>query len=467
MTVSRRSFLKTTCYLTIGFCGLKNYVHAQSSPSSSPMATAVGYGPLIPDPNKILDLPQGFSYQVIAHKGQKLSDGFFLPAKPDGMAAFSGNEGTVVLVMNHELGVKNKGPSGPFGKGNELLTDKVKPYLYDNGHKRPMLGGTSTLVYDPKKKEVQKHFLSLTGTERNCAGGPSPWGTWITCEETDDIREGDKWAADHGYNFEVPAKADSGLITPTPLKAMGRFRHEAVAVDPRNSIVYQTEDLGDGLIYRFIPNKAQDLAAGGKLQALALKGKKPLDTRNWDGPAQAKEGEPLEVEWIDLEDVEAQKQDLRKQGQEKGAAIFARGEGMWFGKNEVFWACTNGGAIKQGQIFRYVPSPHEGTADESKAPGKLELFLESTDGEVLSFADNLTVAEWGDLYIAEDPYGARNAKLVGITPEGKCYDVGKNSYNESELAGACFSPDHKVLFVNIQSTGLTLAITGPWEDRKV
>ena len=107
----------------------------------------------------------------------------------------------------------------------------------------PCLGGTTTLVYDTRTQTLEKHFLSLIGTIRNCAGGLTPWNTWITCEETMQKAEG-TYDADHGYNFEVPASADIGLADPIPLKAMGRFNHEAVAVDPKTGIVYETEDRG-------------------------------------------------------------------------------------------------------------------------------------------------------------------------------------------------------------------------------
>ncbi len=462
MKTTRRSFCKTAGYLACGFMGLQHFCRAENMPRDP------GYGRLIPDPHRVFDLPAGFSYEIIATKGQPLSDGFFLPGQPDGMAAFPGENGEVILIMNHELGEKHSPHLGAFGTDYRLLTDEIKPQLYDAGRILPLLGGTTTLVYHPTEKRVVKHFLSLAGTERNCAGGPSPWNTWITCEETDDLRAGLLWSQDHGYAFEVPATSEMKLTPPVPLKAMGRFRREAVAVDPKTSIVYQTEDIDDGLIYRFIPNTPQQLSAGGRLQALAVQGSPGRDTRNWidtNAPTLPQQTS-FPVEWVDMADVESPLNDLRYQGRKNGAAVFARGEGMWFGDDEVYWACTNGGARQVGQIFRYRPSPFEGTPRESEQPGQLDLFLESKDDHVLAYADNLTVADWGDLFVAEDP-GVEDhaARLVGITPAGKCYHLGQNSYNESELAGACFSPDHSILFVNIQKSGLTLAITGPWDNK--
>jgi hypothetical protein len=303
-----------------------------------------------------------------------------------------------------------------------------------------------------------RHFLSLAGTVRNCAGGPSPWGSWITCEETTQ-RADEYYEKDHGYNFEVPVRDRVGLADPVPLKAMGRFNHEAVAVHPGSGIVYETEDRGDGLIYRFLPDRLGSLAAGGRLQALVVRDRGSLDTSNWELP-QVSPGEAMATTWIDIDDVESPNDELRLQGFEKGAARFARGEGMWYGREAIYFACTSGGAAKKGQVWRYVPSLHEGTAQEADTPGTLELFIEPNDGELVENCDNLTVAPWGDLVLCED--GGADDRLVGVTPEGQTYELARNAFNESEFAGAAFSPDGSTLFVNIQSPGITLAITGPW-----
>jgi secreted PhoX family phosphatase len=244
---------------------------------------------------------------------------------------------------------------------------------------------------------------------------------------------------------------------------MGRFNHEAVAVDPATGIVYQTEDRDDGCIYRFLPTTPGKLAAGGRLQALAIKGDKSADTRNWaeTGKPKLTLNTPYEVEWIDVDQVEAPRDDLRSRSQKKGAARFARGEGMWYGRNEIFFACTNGGISKTGQVFRYLPSPQEGTPEESQSPGRLFLYLEPNNTHLLQACDNLTVAPWGDLIICED--GVEHNYLRGVTPAGEIYTMGDSAYHtQSELCGACFAPHHPTLFVNLQRPGLTLAITGPW-----
>lgn len=294
---------------------------------------------------------------------------------------------------------------------------------------------------------------------RNCAGGPTPWQTWISCEETTQ-KAGDGGTKDHGYNFEVLATAASGIAEPVPLRAMGRFNHEAVAVDPASGVVYQTEDRGDGLIYRFLPSTPGELAKGGRLQALVVDGQPSLDLRNWKEQT-ARPRQAFCTRWIDLDDVEAPEDDLRFRGFEAGAARFARGEGMWYGQSTVYFACTNGGRAKKGQIWRYTPSRFEGQSAEKNEPGTLELFVEPNSGGLIDNADNLTVSPWGDLILCED--GSGRQFLVGVTPAGTIYKFARNAVSRSEFAGATFAPDGSTLFVNIQSDGLTLAITGPWK----
>lgn len=455
---SRRSFIKVSGLATLGFMGLNRWIQA------SPKLNDAGYGPLIKDPQGILNLPKGFSYKVLSKSGDRMDDGLLVPGAPDGMAAFQGANGRVIVVRNHENG-PDRFENGAFGNTNELLDKVPAGKFYDYGKKmKPSLGGTSTFVYDPGKGVIEKQFLSLAGTLRNCAGGPTPWNSWLTCEEST-VRAGayeGHAEKDHGFVFEVPATEKVGLCDPLPIKAMGRFNHEAVAVDPRTGIVYLTEDRGDSLIYRYIPTTPGKLHNGGKLQALALKGQKSFDTRNWESLTTPKMSlrQKSDVEWLDIHNVESPEDDLRQQGFNNGAACFARGEGMWYGKNEIYFACTNGGHIQNGQVFRYIPSNAEGKADEKKHPGKLELFAESRDKEILKNCDNLTVAPWGDVVLCED---ASHPFLVGITPSGEYYKLGENVGYQAEFAGGVFSPSGETFFVNIQGAGLTLAITGPWK----
>ncbi len=419
----------------------------------------IGYGDLVRDPQKIFDLPEGFSYQIISRAGQQMSDGFLVPHRCDAMATFPGPNGMTLIVRNHEVNSDADAGEGAFGREYELLSRLPTEALYDAcKNSKPALGGTTTLVFDTRTQRLEAQHLSLAGTLRNCAGGPTPWNSWISCEETVE-RAGDRLAQNHGYTFEVPASAEFKIAPPIPLKAMGRFNHEAVAVHPPTSIVYQTEDRGDGLLYRFLPHQPKRLADGGKLQALCVIDQPSLDTRNWEEQKVAV-GISLTVKWIDLEDIDAPNDDLRQHGFAQGAARFARGEGAWYGNDAIYFACTNGGRNKKGQIWRYLPSRFEDTPDEQKEPGKLELFVEPNDSNLVENADNLTVAPWGDLIVCED--GDNEQFLVGVTPEGEFYKLGKNAASHSELAGVTFSPDGTTLFVNIQHDGLTLAITGPW-----
>lgn len=460
---SRRNFIKSTSIATIGFMGLCRFVNpATARPQGS---TSFGYGPLLRDPDGILNLPKGFSYKIISEKGDKMDDGLFLPGLADGMGSFKGKKDNVIVIRNHEISPDSFEQSG-FGSNNELVGELKASQFYDFGKgELPALGGTTTFVYNEKKGTLEKQYLSLAGTVRNCAGGITPWGSWLTCEEST-IRVGaydGRTEKDHGYVFEVPATENIKLADPTPIKAMGRFNHEAVAVDPTTGIVYLTEDRGDGIFYRYIPNTPGNLHKGGELQAMVILGEPRRDTRNWKESESPEFPllEPQDVAWVDIENVESPDDDLRHQGFEKGAAVFARGEGIWYGNNELYFACTNGGKIGAGQVFRYVPSHAEGSAEESKAPGRLELFAEPNDREILKSCDNLAVAPWGDVILCEDD---KHPFLVGITPQGELYHLAENIGFESELTGGVFSPSGKTFFVNIQGPGITLAITGPWRS---
>jgi secreted PhoX family phosphatase len=453
---SRRHFLKQSMLVALGFTALRHA--AAAAPSAGSLDQ------LLSDPQRILDLPDGFSYQVFSKAGETMDDGLLVPGKHDGMGVFAGNNGRTILVRNHELETDAVNLS-PFGKKRELLNKVRLESFYDAGRgTKPGLGGTTTLVYNTREQRLERHFLSLAGTIRNCAGGITPWNTWITCEEdTSKPNAGgqddeDPMEQEHGYNFEVAAREEIHLQNAVPLKAMGRFRHEAVAVDPRSGIIYQTEDQSDGLFFRFIPNQPGKLWEGGKLQALKIKGSARADTRNFTAATFAV-GQKLKVEWVDIRNVESPDDDLRYQGFfERGAARFARGEGVWYGERELYFACTNGGTKRKGQIWKYTPSPAEGRWGEKRKAGVLELFVEPNNGNLVENCDNVTIAPWGDLIVCED--GKSPQYLVGVTPQGQTYQIGRTTL--AEFAGACFSPDGATMFVNIMDPGMTLAITGPW-----
>lgn len=447
MRFSRRSF---TASLAAGaFAALARI------PSAAGALAIDGYGPLREDPAGLLDLPRGFSYGIISQFGDRMDDGFVVGDRADGMGCFAIDRRRVALVRNHELQARHHA-DGPFPRGGPA---SLASYDRDQDG-RPLPGGTSTIVYDLATRRVEHQHLSLAGTIRNCAGGITPWGSWLSCEE-DMTRAGAGVSNDHGWVFEVPARHRT-LAEPIPLKAMGRFNHEAAAVDPRTGIVYLTEDREDGLLYRFLPERRGRLARGGRLQALGLRDRpEGGDTANKRGHAMSV-GAWKAVRWIDLDGVESPDDDLRLRGYRSGAARFARGEGIHWGEDECYFCCTSGGAKGLGQVMRYRPSPHEGRPEERDEPGMLQLFVESTDRASFNYGDNLTVAPNGHLIVCEDQYtDPVDNYLRGVAPDGSLYPVARCRI-QTELAGACFSPDGSTLFVNLYSPAKTLAIAGPW-----
>ena len=399
--INRRQFSMTA----FAFAGLAMQSRAAAGRL---MATAPGYGPLQQDPAGLIDLPPGFSYQIISQLGERMSDGYRVPDRADGMGCFRLDSGKLALVRNHELGPKHVS-SGALNVGAA-----VPDGTFDRVGDAAIPGGTTTLVVDANTLAVEKQYLSLLGTIRNCAGGITPWNSWLSCEESV-AGPADGVGQSHGWIFDVPAGAGR-LVKAEPLKAMGRFVREAAAVDPRTGIVYMTEDREDSLFYRFLPDVPGSLHRGGRLQALAFFEKNIADSRNWTAPVM-QPGSWHFADWIDLDDPESPADDLRLRGAIKGAARFARGEGIHWGDNELYFTCTSGGPAKQGQIMRYRPSHYEGTAQERSNPGRLQLFLESTEPAQYSFGDNLTVAPNGHLIVCEDQYeDTVDNHLRGVTP---------------------------------------------------
>ncbi|MGF1485566.1 MAG: alkaline phosphatase PhoX [Prochloraceae cyanobacterium] len=432
MSFSRRNFLTlagASAATVVLASPLKNlYANVKAGKTIS----SEGFGNLTRDPQGILDLPAGFQYRAFSRTGDKMSDGNLVPQDHDGMAAFRGPNNTTIVVRNHEISPNQPNPvNAPDNK------------KYD----RLCRGGTTTLIIDNKDRSLIKDYVSLAGTIRNCAGGSTPWGSWISCEEDVSTPDSQKVALKHGYNFEVPAVG--GLVDPVPLKAMGRFNHEAIAVDPVTGYVYQTEDRDDSCIYRFRPKQPGDLQAGGFLDALVIKNMPKTNTS-----INLALGDTMPVEWIQLEDVDPQRDTLRYEAQSKGAAIFKRGEGICYGNGEIYWTCTSGGKAGRGQVFRFDPIAQT-----------LQLFVESPGINVLDYPDNLTMSPFGDLMMCEDGWGEQF--LVGVNAEGQCYKFARNALNNSEFAGVCFSPDGKTMFVNIQRPGITLAVWGNWTARAI
>ena len=453
---------------------IKSIIAAAATPPLLSGAALAGSGAtsthkLRRDPDGILDLANGLEYRVVSRHGTPMSDGLVVPGAHDGMATFQGRGGRIIIICNHELD-GNYLPYSAFGKDYPTIPEDMQARVYDlGGGVTPGLGGTTTTIWNPATRKTERQFLSLAGTEINCAGGPTPWGTWLSCEESfatagETLTFRGKFVRerDHGYVFEVPASA-TGLVEPRPIKAMGRFEHEACAVDPRTGIVYMTEDQHHSLFYRFIPDVPGKLHEGGRLQALAVAGDSALPTHNWTADHEVPLRSPLDVHWIDLDNVDRADDDLREHGAEHGAAMFARGEGLCWAGDRAAFTCTIGGPARRGQVFTYTPGPDESGDGVSAGPGKLELIAEADEESLLTNADNLTMAPWGDLIVCEDTLDDSSSSIVGIRPDGSQYMIADNAYSDSEVAGVCFSPDGQTMFINIQYPGMTVAITGDWK----
>ncbi|MFG6120495.1 alkaline phosphatase PhoX [Thalassobacillus sp. B23F22_16] len=419
--MNRRDFLKVgglgTAAIALGSTGLFSLSDstALASPSASKNSFR-GYGPLVKDPGGVLDLPQGFQYRIISEEGGFMADGRPIPEKFDGMAAFPGQNNSTVLVRNHEL------------SGNTKY-----PVIGRNPYQREHTGGTTALVVDANRK-VREEYVTSSGTIRNCAGGATPWGTWLTCEET--LEEG------HGYVFEVDPSDPESNLSKTPTRDMGAFSHEATAIDPATGIVYLTEDAGPSYFYRYIPNdrspRIGSLQKGGVLQAAAM------EEMSTNHSSDLYTGQRFGIVW---KDVDPEKPTM--EAGQKGCIPFSRLEGAYF-EGGVFWFDdTSAGDNNLGRVYRYIP-----------ATNTLELFYESTESNDLEMPDNICITPWGDLWIAED--GGGTDRIIGMTPEGETYVFAENRLNGSELAGPAFSTRGDTFFVNIQTPGITFAIWGPF-----
>lgn len=418
---TRRSFLKVGAVGAAGLAAWNSGV-LQSTPAFSqgaPIDPAdllgpfSGYGPLVADPDAILDLPEGFSYRILAAEGDEMSDGA-RPGIPDGMEYYDMGAGQFALCMNHEIRVEvNR-------SGALLAPGTVKP------------AGCTTLILNDDLS-VADQFVSQRNTSTNCAGGKSPWGTWLTCEEF--YVPGTPETTGVGFVYDVdPFTGENGPAYP----AMGQFFHEAIEFDPTTGFVYQTEDVPDGLFYRFIPEVRDDLTAG-RLEAMAVR------------PGRGR-GARVRVEWIDVSAF-ARDPNLRLIGAAMGATPFNGCEGLTYFGGSVYFDEGEGGDAGFGRIWRYRP-----------AQNTLELFFESTDETVLRQPDNMRDQPGtGDLIYCEDSAGDSPNKLVLQDATGQVLTFAQDRTG-SEFAGASWSPDGRRLFVNIQQAGLTVAITGPFRE---
>jgi uncharacterized protein len=420
---------------------------ADAAPSKQPFS--VDYGPLQPvrdqaTGHELLMLPRGFEYISYSWRGDAMSNGNPTPAAHDGMAAFRQDD-RIAIVRNHEV-----------NSFNGRFTDPA----YDPDAS----GGTSNLLFDPDAGRWLEVLPSLSGTIRNCAGGPTPWQSWLTCEETGAINPVS--GLRHGYVLEVPT-ADQA--TGTPFKGMGRFSHEAVAVDSATGWVYETEDANPAGFFRYRSNEFGNLAAGGTLEMLAINTGtgQSYDTRR-DGTGT----EYSSTSWVTIDnpDPVTGQSSPTQQGLAKGGAIFRGLEGIWFADGVFYIVSTNGGPANEGQIFEYHP-----------ASGSMRVLFASPSGQVLDSPDNVTVSPRGGIVLCEDGSGIEF--LHGLTQDGQIFRFCQNNvvvppggfpdkpaiapgdYTGAEFAGATFEPKNgNWLFVNIQSPGITFAITGPWRQ---
>ncbi|NND75268.1 MAG: DUF839 domain-containing protein [Ilumatobacter sp.] len=417
-----------------------------------------------------LGLPDGYTYRSFGVAGDVMSDGAVTPGSQDGMAAFRGPRGTIRVVRNHEV------------RGHEAVmgtpADQAKAY---DGNTN---GGTSTLWVDPKSRELIGDWVSLNGTSVNCAGGPMPWGTWLSAEETvngPDLgpdftgTHGPASLEKHGYLYEVDPRWGPGEFpASTPLRSAGRFAHEAVAYDQTTNTLFQTEDNFEfpSGIYRYTPPtnamRVKRMDDGGTLEMLRVVGV-PCAELGLVQPA----GVSYDIDWVPIADPDPDFgagptdndvgiQAVGMQGFDQGAAKFARPEGAWERAGLIYFACTRGGAT---QLAGNPPFGEYGNGfgqvwvlDPKKST--LTLIFESPGPDVLDLPDNLTLSSRGNIILCED--GSTDNFVRCLTPGGDLFDFAENlivGQERQEFAGATFSPDGRTMFVNIQfGSGLTFAI---------
>ena len=412
-----------------------------------------GYGPLVPDPDGLLDLPKGFRYRVLSREGDQLRSGEGpVPSNHDGMAAFAGRRGRVHLVRNHE----------------NRVTGRIPVPLIDGLTYDPMGKGGCTALELAADGRVLGERVAIAGTAVNCAGGRTPWQTWLTCEETEDRAGTNGYTKDHGFIFEVDG-SDPHRTGAVPLTAMGRFQHEAIAVDPRSGVVYETEDafeLPFGLFYRFLPEKplggTGSLRAGGELQAMRVPGVPDLSAVQETGASFDR------IEWVPVPDPQAGTTPVRLQDfGAKGITHAQKLEGCYWGGSSVYFVSSfahssDGSAADHfGQVWRYDPRRRRLTL--------VVVFGPDTDIQMPGESpDNICLASGGGLMVCEDGGGAQH--VFGLTRHGEVYPMARGRQNIGtadepewgEFAGVTFAPDGETMFVNCYTPGTTFAVTGPW-----
>ncbi|MFI8519332.1 alkaline phosphatase PhoX [Streptomyces sp. NPDC085481] len=460
MSATRRQILARTgaSVAGIAFAGALSELFAGTATA---LGGHAGYGPLIPDADGLLDLPAGFSYRVLSRQGDPLRSGEGLvPGNHDGMGAFAGRRGRVHLVRNHE------------NRATALTgVPTVDGLTYDPAAK----GGCTALTLD-SRNHVLGERVAIAGTAVNCAGGPTPWGTWLTCEETEDRAGTNGYTKDHGFVFEVDG-VDPHRTGAVPLTAMGRFQHEAIAVDPLSGIVYETEDAFErpfGLFYRFLPDRplggTGSLRAGGALEAMRVPGVPDLSVVQEPGARFER------VEWVPVPDPLATRTPVRLQDfGPKGITHAQKLEGCYWGRGAVYFVSSfarakdGSAATHFGQVWKYEPHRRRLTL--------VVVFGPDTDVRLPGESpDNICLAPTGGLMVCEDGNGAQH--VFGVSRKGEVYAVARGAQaltsaaataggtpealEWGEFAGVTFSPDGGTMFVNCYTPGTTFAVTGPW-----
>ncbi|MER5311585.1 alkaline phosphatase PhoX [Streptomyces sp. NPDC002773] len=454
MSATRRQILSRTGASAVGiaFTGALSELFAGSAAAAG-SGNGGGYGPLVPDPAGLLDLPAGFRYQVLSRQGEPLRSGEGrVPGNPDGMGAFAGRRGRTHLVRNHEN--RSTATAG---------VPTVPGLTYDPAAK----GGCTALELDGRNNVLGER-VAIAGTAVNCAGGPTPWRTWLTCEENEDKAGTNGYTKDHGFIFEVDG-ADPHRTGAVPLTAMGRFQHEAIAIDPSNGIVYETEDAFQrpfGLFYRFLPHRplggTGSLRAGGALEAMRVPGVPDLSLIQETGARF--EG----VEWVPVPDPQAVETPIRLQDfGPKGITHAQKLEGCYWGGNAVYFVSSfarvkdGSRATHFGQVWKYEPHRRRLTL--------VVVFGPSTDIQLPGESpDNICLAPSGGLMVCEDGDGAQH--VYGVSRKGEVYALARGAQNIGtpeapewgEFAGVAFSPDRQTMYVNCYTPGTTFAVTGPW-----